>query len=104
MKPESGKSAALKPFQVIFLFFLTFYFCQNLLCAQWKKISGEHFIIYYAQNDEFARELLHKAESYYRKIASDLGYARYSKFWTWDNRVNIYVYPTQEEYLAATGQ
>jgi hypothetical protein len=47
---------------------------------------------------------LNKAESYYRNIASDLGYPRYSDFWTWDNRVKIYVHPDRNSFLKATGQ
>lgn len=44
-----------------------------------------------------------KAERYYHKIASDLGYDRYDKFWQWDNRAKIYIYNTREEFIAGTG-
>jgi len=41
---------------------------------------------------------------YYDKIAADLGYSRYDKFWQWENRAKIYLYRTHEEFLRATGK
>ena len=48
--------------------------------------------------------MLRKAEEYYKQIGDELGYARYSNFWQWDNRVKIYIYANQEEFLKATGR
>ncbi|MCX5703166.1 MAG: hypothetical protein NT066_01535 [Candidatus Omnitrophica bacterium] len=70
----------------------------------WQELKSEHFMIYFASNEKFAKEILNKAEAYYRRIASDLGYPRYSDFWTWDKRVKIYIYPGQNSFLKATGQ
>lgn len=70
----------------------------------WLESKGEHFIVYFTQDEKFAREVLNEAERYYRNIAGDLGYARYSEFWTWDKRVKIYIYPDRASFLAATGQ
>lgn len=70
----------------------------------WSKESGEHFVIYFMQDASFAREVLNKAEVYYRRIALELGYPRYSEFWIWDKRVKIYIYPDHEAFLKATGQ
>ncbi|HOW42504.1 MAG TPA: hypothetical protein P5110_03085 [Candidatus Omnitrophota bacterium] len=70
----------------------------------WQEIKGEHFIVRYLKADAsnaegFAQDVAGKAETYYRRIAEDLGYPRYSEFWTWDNRVKIYLYPDQASYV-----
>ena len=70
----------------------------------WKELKGDHFIIYYLQDDKFASEVLSKAEEYYNRINEDLGYERRSNFWQWEHRVKIYIYQTQEEFLKSTGR
>lgn len=60
--------------------------------------------MYYVQNEASAREVVRKAEYYYGKIASDLGYPRYSNFWQWDKRVKIYLHASAEDFQKATGQ
>ncbi|MCM8780612.1 MAG: hypothetical protein NC908_01635 [Candidatus Omnitrophica bacterium] len=98
--------------KVIYKFFL-FYFLLFILecnstCADtkesWQDLSGEHFIVYFTGEDGFAREILNKAEVYYQRIATDLGYPRYSEFWLWDKRVKIYLYPNRDSFLSSTGQ
>lgn len=69
-----------------------------------KELKGDHFIIYYLEDERFAQEVLRKSERYYHQISSDLGYARYSNFWQWENRVKIFIYRSQEEFLKATGR
>ncbi len=93
------------------LFFLPILYCSLLpvgesLSAepQWKEIKSEHFIVHFEKDEGFAKEVSRKSEMYYRKIASELGYQRYSGFWTWDNRVTIDIHPTLESFLAATNQ
>ena len=71
---------------------------------EWRELSSDHFRVYFLKDDNFAKDLLDKAEEYYRHIASDLGYPRYSEFWTWDNRVKIYIYPDHQSFLKVTGQ
>lgn len=70
----------------------------------WKEMGSDHFICYFTADDVFAKEVLDKAETYYRQIALDLGYPRYSEFWTYDKRVKIYVYPEHNAFLKATDQ
>ncbi|MFH1093898.1 MAG: hypothetical protein V1739_07075 [Candidatus Omnitrophota bacterium] len=73
--------------------------------TQWEQIRSEHFIVYfYAGFQEFADEVSIAAEEYYNSVAQELGYVRYSKFWKWDKRVNIYIYPDHRSYLLASGQ
>lgn len=74
--------------------------------SAWKEIKDKHFVIYYeAQSDEsLARDLLRRAEDYYRKIGDEIGYSRTNKLWTWEERVQIFLFATQSSYLANTGQ
>ncbi|MCB9772303.1 MAG: hypothetical protein H6754_07110 [Candidatus Omnitrophica bacterium] len=83
-------------------------FCANGFAADsaWKEIKDKHFVIYYeAQSDEsLAKDLLRRAEGYYRKIGDEIGYSRTNKLWTWEERVQIFLFATQSSYLANTGQ
>jgi hypothetical protein len=76
----------------------------SAVAMEWRQLSGDHFIIHFAKNEKFAKEVLSKAEVYYRRIALELGYPRYTDFWLWKNRVKIYIYPTIKSYLKGTGQ
>lgn len=90
-----------------YFLFSIFYFLSavhRLYAQDWQEFKGEHFIVYYTEDKKFAREVLRSAENYYRKIASQLGYQRYSQFWTWDKRVHIYIYPDKNSFLSVTGQ
>lgn len=75
-----------------------------ILEPEWEEIKGEHFIIYFNSDARFAREVLDKAEEYYRDIATNLGYPRYKEFWLWEKRVKIYIYADHNSYLKASGQ
>jgi hypothetical protein len=77
---------------------------QAALAFEWREEKGEHFIIYYVGDKNFAQEALNTCEIYYRRIASDLGYPRHSDFWTWEKRVKIYIYADRGSYLAASGE
>ncbi len=89
---------------ILFFFLFVFSFRLESLGQDWKQLSSEHFFVYFTQDDNFAKDVLYKAEGYYKDIASDLGYPRYSQFWTWENRAKIYIYPDRDAYLKATGQ
>jgi hypothetical protein len=79
--------------------------CACAASAQpWKEEKGDHFIVFYVNDAARPKEIIRKAEFHYNKVASDLGYARHSKFWQWDNRVKIYIHPTKEAFQQATGQ
>jgi hypothetical protein len=71
---------------------------------EWQDLKSEHFIVFFSEDKAFAKEVSLKAEEYYKSIASELGYQRYSGFWTWDNRVKIYIYPDKTAFAAATGE
>lgn len=70
----------------------------------WQTIKGDHFIINFTDNKDFAQEALLKAEACYSRVSEKLGYARHSDFWTWDKRVEIYIYPDKTSYIQQTGQ
>ena len=78
--------------------------CYNLYAEQWEELKGEHFIIYFEKDKKFAKQVLDKAESYYKEIADDLGYQRYSEFWLWERRCKIYLYPDHDSYIKATNR
>lgn len=75
-----------------------------LVCQEWQTVKSDHFIVHYTGDGKFAKEILEKAEKYYVWIASSLGYPRYSEFWTWDNRVRIYLYPDKASFQKASRQ
>ncbi|MFA5157314.1 MAG: hypothetical protein WC532_08065 [Candidatus Omnitrophota bacterium] len=84
---------------------LCFLLPQQNACGQdWEQLKSEHFIVYFTNDPGFAKNVLDKSEYYYKRIAGDLGYARYSEFWTWDNRVKIYIYPDHKSFISATHQ
>lgn len=89
----------------LFLVFSFFTFCPLVGAENWEELKGDHFIVFYDKGQgEFAKETLRKSEVYYNDIASDLGYARASNFWQWENRVKIFIYPDKESFQAVTGQ
>ncbi|MBP7216781.1 MAG: hypothetical protein KBA46_05795 [Candidatus Omnitrophica bacterium] len=101
VRQVQGKSAAL-----LCLFFLVSMFLseQSVFAASWDQVSSDHFIIHYTGDDRFARDVSGKAELYYERIARELGYPRYSEFWTWDKRVKIYIFPDHASFIKATNQ
>jgi len=50
---------------------------------------------------KLAQTVSDRAEAFYTEIAGDLGYTRYQKFWLWDNRVKILIYPTAQAFAEA---
>ncbi len=90
--------------KIIYSIFIILLTATVLLAQDWQEQKDEHFIVYFVQDKTFASQVLHKAERDYNRIASDLGYARYSNFWTWANRVKIYIYPDHAAFLEASGQ
>jgi hypothetical protein len=71
--------------------------------SEWQVLKGKHFLVYYRDDPAFAESVRSKAETYYRDIADDMGFSRRGGFWLWEDRVSLYIYPTREEYLRATG-
>jgi hypothetical protein len=73
--------------------------------SKWNEIKSDHFILYERGGERrFLDRLLQLAESYYDKMAEELGYSRRGGFWLWDNRCRIYLYESKEAYQNATRQ
>ena len=95
---------------ILSLFLLDALFCCPIgfsmdFSEPWKDSKSDHFIAYYyPQHRSFAQRVLRESELYYDKIASQIGYSRYENFWTWDNRVQIALYPDQKMFVESTGQ
>lgn len=89
---------------VLFSIFSLLFSVTTSYSQEWNEVKSEHFFVYYADNEDFAEDVSRKAEDYYKDIASELGYQRYSDFWTWDNRVKIFIYPDKASFIEATGQ
>jgi hypothetical protein len=72
----------------------------------WEQISDRHFKVFFKQEagEEIPRQILNKAENYYSTIADRIGYARYQNFWTWEERVPIIYFSSQEEFTRITHQ
>lgn len=72
----------------------------------WQEKKSEHFVIQYQKSSDYmwAGSVLRQAENYYRIIADQIGYQRYKKFWTWEDRVRIIIYPNQETFSRETNQ
>jgi hypothetical protein len=66
------------------------------------ETKGEHFIVYTQQEDAQVREILRRAEIYYRGIAERLNFPRRSEFWLWNDRVKIYLYAQKADYTSRT--
>lgn len=91
--------AALAAFGACF-----FIYAAHASGQSWQELKSEHFIVCFLEDERFAKDVLDEAEIYYQRIASELGYPRYSEFWTWDRRVRIYIHPDHASFLKATGQ
>ena len=92
-----------KTLRVLICLLSFMFMTQAAQAVNWETMNDDHFILHYTENKNFAKEILDQAEKNYKRIALELGYPRYSEFWTWDNRVDIYIYPTQKSYLESTG-
>ena len=91
-----------------FICLISLTFCSlnsiTVQAAEWNEVKGDHFIVYYKADENFAKEVERNAEIYYNRIAADLGYPRYSNFWQWENRVKIYIHASEDEFQKMTGQ
>lgn len=73
--------------------------------VQWQEHKGNHFIIYYdpAISSGWVTSVLQRAEKAYDEVAGQIGFTRYRDYWTWGNRVPIYIYAEHSSFIAATG-
>ena len=82
--------------------FLLFYL-PSALGLNWQEAKDTHFIVYhYKEDNEFAKNVLRGSESHYQSIPGRLGLSQSFSFWTWENRVKIYIYPDRATFLEQT--
>lgn len=71
---------------------------------EWRTEKSTHFIVYYkSAPGDFVSRITENAEYSYNSIADDLGLTRFN-FWLWEERAQIYIYDSAEEYQSATGK
>ncbi|MFH1360030.1 MAG: peptidase MA family metallohydrolase [Candidatus Omnitrophota bacterium] len=90
----------------LYIVFQIFLMTHLAYAEPWLHLKDKHFIVYYnfKEDTSAARRVLRKAESYYDKIAAQIGYTRYSNFWTWNDRAKIIIFPNQETFVNNTQQ
>jgi hypothetical protein len=70
--------------------------------SPWREAKSEHFIVRYQNVPEsFVQDTLQAAEEHYRDTITTLGFTRYQG-WTWDKRVKIVIYDSQEVYVKSS--
>ncbi|MDD5654352.1 MAG: peptidase MA family metallohydrolase [Candidatus Omnitrophica bacterium] len=73
--------------------------------ASWNEKKSTHFIVYSQEaSAEYIDEVIRQAEIYYHSITEELGFTRFSSFWTWENRTKIYICDNLAEYRKRTNQ
>jgi hypothetical protein len=73
--------------------------------SMWQVAKSEHFIIYYEDAPAgYVNGLIRDAEKYYFSILDKLGFTRFDRFWSWEDRCKIYIYSEKEDYNKKTGQ
>ncbi len=88
---------------VLVVFFLSAF---NTVQAKekWKEYKSRHFIIFYKNAPkDFIKNVKKSSENYYSQIVDDLGFMR-DRIWTWDERVSIYIYDDDEDYISSSHQ
>jgi len=95
------KKTCLSLIMVLFIFC----FCAYASDEGFMEKRSTYFIVYYQKgvDQDFIKDIIETAEEYYNEIASNLGYYRY-KFWRWDERAKIYIFPDQISFQKATNQ
>ena len=89
--------------QFIFSVMIITFYCTASYGDGLEEMSRGHFVIYY-KNRRAANNILWKAEAHYKRIVNHIGI---QSFRPWEGRdkekCSIYLYPTKQAYIAATG-
>ncbi len=91
------------PLSALF-FFLSCVFVYATQDLEWSQVKGQHFIVCYDNpaHRSVADSTLMRAEDSYNKVVARIGYARYSQFWTWGDRVKIFLFSDHQAFLDQT--
>lgn len=72
--------------------------------AAWSVVKGKHFLVYYQPGDaQLAEKTVALAEAHCERIRKELRFVKRDDFWTWDNRVKVFIHPSREAFQRATG-
>ena len=78
-----------------------------LRAEAWQEENNRHFSVFYMEDAAFAKAVAEWAEQYYTQITLELGLNHVVRRdyvpWLWEQRCRIYLYPSREAYLQATG-
>jgi hypothetical protein len=71
----------------------------------WQEKKSTHFIVYSAADIErgYVDRVIRTAEKYYHSLEDKLGFRRFD-YWTWENRVKIYIYSDKDGYIESSGR
>ena len=95
--------ASKKVIHCIFACLLIAFYCVDSYGDNLQKMSRGHFIIYH-NNRPYANKILWKAEYHYKRIINHIGVKNFRPWEGEDKkRCRIYLYPSKEVYIAATG-
>ena len=77
----------------------------NMQNRDWSEVKDDHFIVKYLRSTDraWAQRVLREAERGYDTVGRQIGFKRYHNFWTWDNRAQIYIYPSRETFMEDGG-
>lgn len=93
----------MKKKTAILFFILTFFLGLETFSADWQVLRSRHFVIYHqGESPRQLNRLVDEAERYYRNITDEFGFQRFT-FWRWDNRCEIFLYPSLQAYRRTRG-
>lgn len=100
-----GKSRYFCSKALLLYLLIVVFFCgkNNCPARDFYIRKSAHFIIKYKEcAKKFLDKLVERVEDGYREITQKLGFFR-EEPWLWENRAEIYIYNSREEYLQFTG-
>lgn len=72
---------------------------------RWEEYKSEHFIIHYHPRipHKYISKFARRCERYYHLITERLNLRRFD-FWTWDNRAQVFIYSSRQDYIQDCGR
>lgn len=69
-----------------------------------KPLPGDHFIVFFQEDEMAARDVLHQAERMYTRILRNLGHDRLENPWLGDRRCKIKIYRSREAFQSGAAK
>lgn len=109
--PASGNGDGLTMRRINKIGIVFFFLSAAAICfaethtSMWQVTKSEHFVVYYEDAPAgFIDGIISVAEKNYFSILDKLGFTRFDRFWTWENRCKVYIYSKKEDYSKKSGQ